>query len=94
MLFLFSFFLFFSPTFVDVKVEIKTEEPVPEPVSVKQDDNQGAEHQQGQDGNARAEQVKVEADKGGNYSRKRPYEENRSYGYYEHREEKRWVLRA
>lgn len=72
-------------------MEVKTEEPAPdpEPVTVKQDDNQAAEHQQGQDSTARAEQVKVEADKGGNYSRKRPYEESRSYGYYEHREEKR-----
>lgn len=71
-------------------MEVKTEEPAPdpEPVAVKQVDNQGPEPQQGQDGTARAEQVKVE-DKGGNYSRKRPYEESRSYGYYEHREEKR-----
>uniref|UniRef100_H3DNV8 Heteroous nuclear ribonucleoprotein U like 1 n=1 Tax=Tetraodon nigroviridis TaxID=99883 RepID=H3DNV8_TETNG len=28
-------------------------------------------------------------EKGGHYSRKRPYEESRSYSYYEHREEKR-----
>lgn len=70
---------------LEVKVEIKTEEQ-PEPVGIKQD-NHGAE----QDDTAQAEQVKVEADKGGNYSRKRPYEENRSYGYYEHREEKRYA---
>ncbi|XP_068172711.1 heterogeneous nuclear ribonucleoprotein U-like protein 1 isoform X2 [Antennarius striatus] len=54
----------------------------------QQQDNHGEEHQQGQDGTAQAE-VKVEADKGGHSSRKRPYEENRTYGYYEHREEKR-----
>uniref|UniRef100_A0A8C4GIB2 Heterogeneous nuclear ribonucleoprotein U-like 1 n=1 Tax=Dicentrarchus labrax TaxID=13489 RepID=A0A8C4GIB2_DICLA len=54
-----------------------------------QQDVQETEHQQEQDGAAQAEQVKVEADKGGNYGRKRPHEENRSYGYYEHREEKR-----
>lgn len=77
--------------FLEVKVEVKTETPIPdpEPTSIKQEDNHGAEHQQGQDVTARAEQAKVEADKGGSYSRKRPYEENRSYGYYEHREEKR-----
>uniref|UniRef100_A0A665V3J1 Heterogeneous nuclear ribonucleoprotein U like 1 n=1 Tax=Echeneis naucrates TaxID=173247 RepID=A0A665V3J1_ECHNA len=33
--------------------------------------------------------VPVEADRGGHYSRKRPYEENRGYSYYEHREDKR-----
>lgn len=74
---------------LEVKVEVKTEDQ-PEPVSIKQD-NHGAEHQQEQDSTAQAEQVKVETDKGGNYSRKRPYEENRSYGYYEHREEKRYA---
>lgn len=31
----------------------------------------------------------MEGDRGGQYSRKRPHEDNRSYGYYEHREEKR-----
>uniref|UniRef100_A0A7N9ATK3 Heterogeneous nuclear ribonucleoprotein U-like 1 n=1 Tax=Mastacembelus armatus TaxID=205130 RepID=A0A7N9ATK3_9TELE len=31
----------------------------------------------------------MEADRGGHYSRKRPYEENRGYSYYEHREDKR-----
>uniref|UniRef100_A0A4W6CJU7 Heteroous nuclear ribonucleoprotein U like 1 n=1 Tax=Lates calcarifer TaxID=8187 RepID=A0A4W6CJU7_LATCA len=61
----------------------------PEPVGDRQQDTQGTEQQHGQDGASQAEQVKVEADRGGHYSRKRPYEENRSYGYYEHREEKR-----
>ncbi|XP_034024481.1 heterogeneous nuclear ribonucleoprotein U-like protein 1 isoform X2 [Thalassophryne amazonica] len=36
-----------------------------------------------------AEQIKVESDKGGQYGRKRPYEENRGYSYYERRDEKR-----
>ncbi|XP_068601713.1 heterogeneous nuclear ribonucleoprotein U-like protein 1 [Brachionichthys hirsutus] len=63
----------------EVKVEIKTE-----------DDAEGSgEQRQGQDDAAQAEQVKTEADKGGHSSRKRPHEESRPYGYYEHREEKR-----
>lgn len=71
-----------SSSFLEIKVEVKTEDD-------QQEDNQGTEDQQRQDEAARTEQVKVEADKGGQYSRKRPYEESRSYGYYEHREEKR-----
>lgn len=69
-------------SFLEVKVEVKTEDD-------QQEDNQGTEDQHRQDEAAQTEQVKVEADKGGQYSRKRPYEENRSYSYYEHREEKR-----
>ncbi|XP_041947217.1 heterogeneous nuclear ribonucleoprotein U-like protein 1 isoform X2 [Alosa sapidissima] len=34
-------------------------------------------------------QAKGEDDRYGSYNRKRPYEENRGYGYYEHREDKR-----
>lgn len=44
-----------------------------------------------QDDAAQAEQIKVEADKGGHHGRKRPYEESRSYNYYEHREDKRYA---
>lgn len=65
--------------FLEKKVEVKTEDD-PEPAADRQDNH-----------TTQPEQVKVEADKGGHYSRKRPYEENRSYGYYEHREEKRYV---
>uniref|UniRef100_A0A8P4KER0 Heterogeneous nuclear ribonucleoprotein U-like 1 n=1 Tax=Dicentrarchus labrax TaxID=13489 RepID=A0A8P4KER0_DICLA len=72
----------------EVKVEVKMEDD-PQVAGDGQQDVQETEHQQEQDGAAQAEQVKVEADKGGNYGRKRPHEENRSYGYYEHREEKR-----
>ena len=71
-------------------MEIKTEDDSGAPVDREQD-NHGTEQQHEQDSAAQAEQVKVEADKGGNYSRKRPYEENRGYGYYEHREDKRWL---
>ena len=49
------------------------------------------EQQRGEDGADQAEQIKVEGDKGGQYGRKRPYEESRGYGYYEHREDKRYV---
>uniref|UniRef100_A0A8P4KBA8 Heterogeneous nuclear ribonucleoprotein U-like 1 n=1 Tax=Dicentrarchus labrax TaxID=13489 RepID=A0A8P4KBA8_DICLA len=73
---------------LEVKVEVKMEDD-PQVAGDGQQDVQETEHQQEQDGAAQAEQVKVEADKGGNYGRKRPHEENRSYGYYEHREEKR-----
>lgn len=62
-------------------MEVKTEDD-PEPAGDRQQDNHTAQ----------TEKVKVEADKGGHYSRKRPYEENRGYGYYEHREEKRYVF--
>ncbi|KAM9358889.1 heterogeneous nuclear ribonucleoprotein U-like protein 1 [Symphorus nematophorus] len=72
----------------EVKVEVKMEDD-PEAARDGQQDTQEAENQHRQEGAAQAEQVKVEGDKGGNYSRKRPYEENRSYGYYEHREDKR-----
>lgn len=74
----------------EIKVEVKTEED-PEPAIDQPQGNNDAEHQHDQDGAARAEQVKVEAEKGGNHSRKRPYEDNRSYSYYEHREEKRYT---
>lgn len=76
---------------LEVKVEVKTEDD-PEPAGDPQQDNQGTELHHEQDGTPRAEQVKVESDKAGNYGRKRPYEENRSYGYYEHREEKRYAF--
>lgn len=67
-------------------MEVKTED---EPVAAAeaQQDSRGREQQQEAAAEAQAE-VKSE-DKGGHHGRKRPYEENRSYGYYEHREEKR-----
>lgn len=76
---------------LEIKVEVKMEDD-PEAAGDTQQDIHGAEHQHGQDGAAQAEQVKVEADKGGHHSRKRPYEENRSYGYYERREDKRFAF--
>ncbi|XP_030599340.1 heterogeneous nuclear ribonucleoprotein U-like protein 1 isoform X2 [Archocentrus centrarchus] len=71
----------------EVKVEVKMEDES-EGVGDRQQDSQ-QEQQRGQDTAGPAEQVKAEADRGGHYGRKRPYEENRGYGYYEHREEKR-----
>ncbi|XP_019943845.1 heterogeneous nuclear ribonucleoprotein U-like protein 1 [Paralichthys olivaceus] len=74
----------------EMKVEIKTEcDPEPEPVGDRQQESQKTEEKDGQDDAGQVEQVKVEGDRGRDYSRKRPYEENRSYGYYEHREDKR-----
>lgn len=75
----------------EVKVEVKIEDN-PEAIREGQQDNRGTEREHGQDAAAQAEEVKVEGDKGGHQSRKRPYEENRSYNYYEHREEKRYAL--
>ncbi|XP_045929069.1 heterogeneous nuclear ribonucleoprotein U-like protein 1 [Micropterus dolomieu] len=72
----------------EVKVEVKVEDD-PETIGDRNQDIHQTEHQREQDGTAQAEQVKVEADKGGHHSRKRPHEENRGYGYYEHREDKR-----
>jgi len=69
-------------------VEVKTEENV-DPAGDGEQDSQEKEQQPEQDAADQAEQVKVEGDRGGNYSRKRPYEESRGYSYYEHREEKR-----
>uniref|UniRef100_A0A669EFH8 Heteroous nuclear ribonucleoprotein U like 1 n=1 Tax=Oreochromis niloticus TaxID=8128 RepID=A0A669EFH8_ORENI len=54
----------------------------------RQQDNQH-EQPHGEDTAGQPEQVKTEAERGGHYGRKRPYEENRGYSYYEHREEKR-----
>ena len=69
-------------------MEIKVEDD-PEAAGDRQQDIQGTEQQPEQDGAGQMEQVKVEGDRGGQFSRKRPYEENRGYGYYEHREDKR-----
>uniref|UniRef100_A0A7N6FJ51 B30.2/SPRY domain-containing protein n=1 Tax=Anabas testudineus TaxID=64144 RepID=A0A7N6FJ51_ANATE len=63
-------------------------EDEPEAIADRQQDNHGTEQQHREDGAGHAEQVKVESDRGGHYGRKRPYEENRGYGYYEHREDK------
>uniref|UniRef100_A0A7N6FBH8 Uncharacterized protein n=1 Tax=Anabas testudineus TaxID=64144 RepID=A0A7N6FBH8_ANATE len=68
--------------------EVKMEDE-PEAIADRQQDNHGTEQQHREDGAGHAEQVKVESDRGGHYGRKRPYEENRGYGYYEHREDKR-----
>eukprot|EP00066_Takifugu_rubripes_P017694 XP_011606960.1 PREDICTED: heterogeneous nuclear ribonucleoprotein U-like protein 1 [Takifugu rubripes] len=73
----------------EMKAEIKKEEE-PETVDQQQqEDNHNSEHPSGREDTAHSDHVKAEGDKGGHYSRKRPYEENRSYSYYEHREEKR-----
>uniref|UniRef100_A0A3B5LZX8 Uncharacterized protein n=1 Tax=Xiphophorus couchianus TaxID=32473 RepID=A0A3B5LZX8_9TELE len=69
-----------APDQQEIKTEIKTEDEA-EPVG---DEQQAAQEAEQQD----QAEVKTEDNKGGN-SRKRPHEENRSYGYYEHREEKR-----
>ncbi|CAG5977083.1 unnamed protein product, partial [Menidia menidia] len=86
----------------EIKVDIKKEEV--DPPEEKQQDSRGAEQRAeqdttsqdatsqdatSQDGAGQAEPVKSEDDRGGNHSRKRPYEESRGYSYYEHREEKR-----
>uniref|UniRef100_A0A672IX10 Heterogeneous nuclear ribonucleoprotein U like 1 n=1 Tax=Salarias fasciatus TaxID=181472 RepID=A0A672IX10_SALFA len=71
----------------EIKVEIKKEDD-PEPQGDRQPDDQRPEQPNQQEPAGQAE-VKTEGDRGGHYGRKRPYEENRSYGYYEHREDKR-----
>ncbi|KAJ0021911.1 hypothetical protein NQD34_009401 [Periophthalmus magnuspinnatus] len=71
----------------NIKVEVKTENA--------DDAEQGSHREQEQEQQQRGEEratpieVKTESGKGGSQGRKRPYEENRGYGYYEHREEKR-----
>ncbi|KAK5869116.1 hypothetical protein PBY51_010073 [Eleginops maclovinus] len=89
----------------EVKVEVKMEDEPEAAGNTEQDrqaagnteqdrhaagnteqDSQSTEHQ---DGAGQEEQIKVESDKGGSNSRKRPHDESRSYNYYEHREEKR-----
>lgn len=66
-------------------------EDEPEAIGDGQQDNHGTEQPRRQEGAGHAEQIKVEADRGGHYGRKRPYEESRGYGYYEHREDKRYT---
>ncbi|XP_072308963.1 heterogeneous nuclear ribonucleoprotein U-like protein 1 [Eucyclogobius newberryi] len=74
----------------DVKVEVKTENvdnaEQEEQESHKEEDQQ--QQESGEESGAPIE-VKTESEKGGTQGRKRPFEENRGYGYYEHREEKR-----
>jgi len=72
----------------EIKVEIKLEDNSGAAGDSEQDIRE-TEQQRGEDGADQAEQIKVEGDKGGQYGRKRPYEESRGYGYYEHREDKR-----
>ncbi|XP_058489466.1 heterogeneous nuclear ribonucleoprotein U-like protein 1 isoform X2 [Solea solea] len=74
-------------TVADTKVEIKTEDE-PEAVADREQEIRETEQKSEGDDTVQPEQIKAE-DKGGNYSRKRPYEESRGYGYYENREEKR-----
>uniref|UniRef100_A0A673BID6 Uncharacterized protein n=1 Tax=Sphaeramia orbicularis TaxID=375764 RepID=A0A673BID6_9TELE len=69
--------------------EAKPVQEPEEPVEDTQQDNHRTDQQREPEASAQAEQVKAEADRAGNYGRKRPYEENRGYGYYEHREDKR-----
>ncbi|XP_076002586.1 heterogeneous nuclear ribonucleoprotein U-like protein 1 isoform X2 [Genypterus blacodes] len=72
---------------VDVKVEVKTEADTEAAADGQQRERE--ERHREQDGSWQGDQVKSESEKGGQYGRKRPYEESRSYGYYEHREDKR-----
>ncbi|XP_017286551.1 heterogeneous nuclear ribonucleoprotein U-like protein 1 [Kryptolebias marmoratus] len=68
----------------EIKTDIKTEDGS-EADGNSQEEPQSTEQQ---DVAGQAEQIKME-EKGGNYSRKRPHEDNRGYNYYEHRDEKR-----
>uniref|UniRef100_A0A8D3BEW3 Uncharacterized protein n=1 Tax=Scophthalmus maximus TaxID=52904 RepID=A0A8D3BEW3_SCOMX len=72
----------------EIKVEVKIEDD-PDAAGDRGPDVHEEEQKPGQDDAGQADQVKAEGDRGGNYSRKRPYEESRGYGYYEHREDKR-----
>lgn len=69
-------------------MEVKLEEET-EAAEDRQQETQATEEQTEQNASDQTPQVKVEAERGGHYGRKRPYEESRGYGYYEHREEKR-----
>uniref|UniRef100_A0A8D3E3K9 Uncharacterized protein n=1 Tax=Scophthalmus maximus TaxID=52904 RepID=A0A8D3E3K9_SCOMX len=73
----------------EIKVEVKIEDD-PDAAGDRGPDVHEEEQKPGQDDAGQADQVKAEGDRGGNYSRKRPYEESRGYGYYEHREDKRY----
>lgn len=70
-------------------MEVKTEDEA-EPAGDREQDIPRTEQQPEQEAD-QAEPVKVEPERGGHYGRKRPYEESRGYGYYEHREEKRYA---
>uniref|UniRef100_A0A3P9J4D3 Heterogeneous nuclear ribonucleoprotein U like 1 n=1 Tax=Oryzias latipes TaxID=8090 RepID=A0A3P9J4D3_ORYLA len=66
------------------KPEIKVEEEVEEEGQHARSTEEAPTEQQPE-----PEQVKVEGDRSGSYSRKRHYDESRGYSYYEHREDKR-----
>ncbi|XP_056139002.1 heterogeneous nuclear ribonucleoprotein U-like protein 1 [Lampris incognitus] len=75
---------------IEIKIEVKTEE------TDATEGQQQDEEQEDRPANAwesaegqQMEQVKVETERSGSHGRKRPYDEGRGYGYYEHREDKR-----
>lgn len=70
----------------DVK---KEDEQLPQqPAAEPGNEWQAMQGEQGEQGS----QGKGEDDRYGSYNRKRPYEDNRGYGYYEHREDKRYMF--
>lgn len=66
---------------VEVKAEAKKEDDVPQQASAA---NEWVPAEGDRSG-----QVKPEEDRYASQSRKRPYEDSRGYGYYEHREDRR-----
>lgn len=90
--FFFSSNALFDRTEFEIKVEIKKEdeeEQLPQqPAAEPGNEWQAMQVDQSDQGS----QVKGEDDRYGSYNRKRPYEDNRGYGYYEHREDKRYMF--
>lgn len=76
-----------------MKEDIKQEEKPPQQEQEQEQKQEQPAAEPGNDWQAgqgdQGSQVKGEDDRYGSYNRKRPYEESRGYGYYEHREDKR-----
>ncbi|XP_064208564.1 heterogeneous nuclear ribonucleoprotein U-like protein 1 [Anguilla rostrata] len=72
---------------LDIKEEKEEEQEEPQQLE-KQEEPQPANEWEAAEAQE-ADQVKTEDDRQAHYGRKRPYDEGRGHGYYEHREDKR-----
>lgn len=72
----------------DIKKEDEEQQLPQQPAAEPDNEWQAMQGDQSDQGS----QAKGEDDRYGSYNRKRPYEDNRGYGYYEHREDKRYMF--
>ncbi|XP_061104453.1 heterogeneous nuclear ribonucleoprotein U-like protein 1 [Conger conger] len=74
---------------LDIKEETKEEEEEEEPQQQQNQEEPQPANEWGASEAPDAAEVKAEDDRQASYGRKRPYDEGRGHGYYEHREDKR-----